>query len=134
MMEESWKPVAGYGGRYEVSTLGRIRSRSRWVPAGAGSRYIRGRILSQDIGGRANNYRRVMLANPKRHAYVHHLVLETWVGSRPVDMLGCHRDDDGFNNRLDNLYWGTDLDNRADKARNTGRTEPVEADADTVPF
>lgn len=131
---EYWKPVHGYIGVYEISSHGRVRRCGRHIRCGDGMRYIRTRILAQDIGGRANNYRRVNLMGPKRHAYVHHLVLEAFVGSRPVDMVCCHRNDDGFDNRLDNLYWGTQQDNLADKARNTGRTEPVEADADTVPF
>lgn len=132
---ETWKPIPGYVGRYEVSSHGRVRRCGRWIPCDKGHRYIRTRILAQDIGGRANNYRRVMLMGPKRHAYVHHLVLESFVGERPVDMVSCHRNDDGFDNRLVNLYWGTAADNLADKARNsTPQLQPVGADDDGVPF
>ena len=134
---EVWKPIPGYEGRYEVSDLGRVRRTGRWLrcgPGGGGQRRVRTRILALAIGGRANNYHRVMLKAPQRHAYVHHLVLETFTGERPVDMVGCHRNDDGFDNRLANLYWGTNLDNLADKARNAGKASPVEAGDDVVPF
>lgn len=133
---EIWKPVPGYVGRYEVSDLGRVRRCGRYIICGEGRRYIRTKILAQDIGGRANNYRRVNLMGPKRHAYVHHLVLEAFVGERPIDMLGCHRNDDGFDNALTNLYWGTEEDNAANKARNR-QPEPALAgvgDDDGVPF
>jgi hypothetical protein len=36
-------------------------------------------------------------------------------------MYGCHRDDNRYNNHLDNLYWGTPWQNKQDAKRN-GRT------------
>jgi hypothetical protein len=50
--------------------------------------------------------------------YVHHLVLEAFVGPRPKGMECCHWDDDATNNRLSNLRWGTRLDNMQDRIRN----------------
>ena len=50
--------------------------------------------------------------------YVHHLVLEAFVGPRPPGMSGLHRDDDPANNHVDNLYWGTSSENAFDRVRN----------------
>ena len=47
-MEESWKPVVGYEGLYEVSDLGRVRSLDRVVKGKRNSKWERkGRILQQ---------------------------------------------------------------------------------------
>lgn len=51
--------------------------------------------------------------------YLHHAVLETFVGPRPTpDHHALHADDDPMNNRLDNLRWGTRQDNLADRRAN----------------
>jgi hypothetical protein len=52
---------------------------------------------------------------------MHHLVLETFVGPRPLGFDGCHNNDDASNNSLSNLRWATRQDNINDRARN-GRT------------
>ena len=59
--------------------------------------------------------------------YIHHLVLEVFVGPRPtLAHHALHRDDDPLNNRLENLYWGTGQDNIRDRARNRpGWSQPT---------
>jgi hypothetical protein len=47
---------------------------------------------------------------------VHKLVLEAFVGLRPVGMECCHRDGTKTNNSLDNIRWDTSAGNAADKA------------------
>lgn len=48
--------------------------------------------------------------------FVHHLVLEAFVGPCPEGMEACHfPDSDPKNNSLCNLRWGTHADNEADK-------------------
>jgi hypothetical protein len=42
---------------------------------------------------------------------VHHLVLEAFVGQRPVGLFGLHKDNNPGNNVVDNLYWGTQIEN-----------------------
>lgn len=116
---ETWRPVVGHEGFYEVSDLGRVRRVARQIHRGCLTFMAPRRILPKHKGGRANNYWRVMLNVPvMRHAYVHHLVLAAFVGPRPADHVICHSNDDGFDNRLANLYYGTAEDNRADAARN----------------
>lgn len=43
--------------------------------------------------------------------YVHELVLESFVGPRPIGMECRHKDGNAGNNRSDNLCWGTHQDN-----------------------
>ena len=51
------------------------------------------------------------------HEYVHRLVLETFVGPRPDGMEARHLNGDCQDNRVENLIWGTPLENGADKIR-----------------
>lgn len=55
---------------------------------------------------------------------LHRLVLECFEG--PANgRFGLHRNDDPADNRLCNLYWGTQKDNAADRVRNgTQRSAP----------
>jgi hypothetical protein len=52
---------------------------------------------------------------------VHRIILETYVGLRPIGLEACHWDDDKLNNRTRNLRWDTKLANAKDAIRN-GRT------------
>lgn len=49
---------------------------------------------------------------------VHRLVLLAFRGECPPNCEGCHYDDNKENNALDNLRWGTRVENCADKIRN----------------
>lgn len=62
-------------------------------------------------------YRQVALyRNGVRKApKVHRLVLEAFVGPPSDGQEGCHKDGNPSNNAITNLYWGTPLENHADK-------------------
>lgn len=103
-MIEVWRPVLGYEGRYEVSSLGRVRS------------LITDRIMRQQLNGKAEDhadYYRVKLAGG-RQRYVHHLVCEAFFGPRPAGMYACHANGNHRDNWMDNIYWGTAEQNVAD--------------------
>lgn len=48
-------------------------------------------------------------------AYVHRLVLATFVGPCPDGMVACHNDGDPLNNYVGNLRWDTPKNNCRDK-------------------
>lgn len=110
---EEWRSVVGHEGRYEVSSLGRVRS----LDMAPGERYSRaakpGRILKLNT---THTYLRVSLVR-HRYAYVHHLVAEAFRGARPLPHSGPgryevnHRDGNKRNNRSDNLEWVTSTQN-----------------------
>lgn len=50
-----------------------------------------------------------------RHAYVHRLVLETFIGACPSGMEACHNDSNTMNNSLSNLRWDTPVSNQQDR-------------------
>ena len=108
---ETWNPVVGHEGRYEVSDLGQVRSIDRYD---ANGRLMRGKTLSPKT--QSGGYLVVNLwhQNKGTMRYVHRLVLESFRGARD-DMQGCHNDGDQKNNHLDNLRWGTASDNAYDR-------------------
>lgn len=117
--KEEWRPVVGYEGRYEVSSLGRVRSvaRSVWIPAtwrtAAYRRRERGRLLSPSR--LRKGYRRVNLEGVAHS--VHRLVLEAFVGPCHEGMEGCHCDGNPGNNAIDNLRWDTRKGNWDDRRK-----------------
>jgi len=107
MVIEIWKPIINYENLYEISNCGRIK---RLI----GHRCIKGRILKQEKC--KNGYLRVTLCKRgvcKRYL-VHRLVLETFIGSCPEGMEGCHNDGNRGNNFTENLRWDTHKNNGQD--------------------
>lgn len=114
---EVWLPIGGYEGIYEVSSLGRVRSLDRVCPYG---RRRTGRVRvprRQSSGHLTMSLSRDGLS---KDFQVHHLVLLAFVGPRPEGAEGCHWDDDGSNNRIENLRWDTRSANALDCVRNGG--------------
>ena len=109
MEEEIWKPVVGWEGLYEVSNMGRVRSLPRAT--------TRGRILKANI--QALHYPQVVLSrNGKIKTFeVHKLVMNAFVGPRPMGMEACHNNGDWNDCRLANLRWDTRKSNHADKRK-----------------
>jgi hypothetical protein len=105
-MEEIWKPIKGFEGRYDVSNLGRIRSYLKRGPGKGTPRFLKGRIRS--------GYTRVSLIDWKNDCDVHTLVLSAFSGPRPDGYVCCHKDNNKQNNCIDNLEWGTQSHNSKD--------------------
>lgn len=108
-----WRPIPGFDG-YEVSDVGEVRS---WRPISAwASVPTEPRLLQQS--SHAKGYRNVSLGTGTRLSTtrpVHRLVLEAFVGPRPVGMECRHLNGNRSDNRLANLCWGTSLDNSRDR-------------------
>lgn len=115
---EIWKPVVGYEGIYEVSSLGKIRCKK-------GEKSLR-------FSGPPKNKRFVVdlyKDGKKRTIKVHVLVLEAFVGPRPTNFYACHNDGNPLNNDIKNLRWDTPKSNSADRLKhgtdNRGEKSPV---------
>lgn len=123
MSEETWKQLPGYGGHYEVSDMGRVRSRDRSVerkhPSGKPAKFFYpGRLLTP---GNANKYGyktvHVGVDGKKYTLSVHWMVLTTFVGPCPEGMEACHNNGKAGDNRLSNLRWDTHYENNQDRKR-----------------
>lgn len=99
---EEWRAVVGFEGLYEVSDHGRVKSLRHVIP----------RLLRAS----SDRYPKVNLhGNGTRSVRVHILVLTAFVGPAPDGMECLHADDDGHNNCLTNLRWGTHSENGDDR-------------------
>ncbi|MFJ4997129.1 NUMOD4 motif-containing HNH endonuclease [Microbacterium sp. NPDC088619] len=115
---QSWRPVVGFEGIYEVSDQGNIRSLTRIDPhprLGEVHRLGKRRSLIE----MGNGYMRVMLSSggKKSQVSVHRVVLEAFVGPCPPGMEACHANGIRGDNRLSNLRWDTRVSNAADRAQ-----------------
>ena len=118
-MDEIWKPIPGYEGKYEVSNLGRVRSldRSVWC-CGAikGSYFSRkpGRVLRPALA--STGYPSVVLGRGNTQN-VHVLVALAFLGPCPAGCEVRHIDGSRNNPCVDNLQYGTRRDNIEDSKK-----------------
>jgi len=111
---EEWRKIQGYGGRYEVSNLGRIRSYSTTSYNGDVSNIPT--IKRQSIV--SSGYYVVNLSeNGKSHVRtVHQLVLESFSKQkRKNEQETRHINSCRTDNRIDNLCWASSKENASDR-------------------
>ena len=110
-MNEIWKDIQGFEGKYQVSNMGRVRSLDMTVhnPGRSGDYFQKGRILVPYQ--ERNGYLRVTLINgdrsTKQKISIHRLVAIAFVGGYAEGLEVNHIDEVRTNNRADNLEWVT---------------------------
>ena len=103
---EQWRDVIGFEGIYQVSDCGQIKS----IQTGKFKKItINKHNLRPYLALWKNN--RQLICKP------HKLVMDAFVGPRPVGMECCHNDGNPNNNHLNNLRWDTSKNNHADKVK-----------------
>lgn len=108
-----WRPIPGFDGDYLVSDDGQVRS-------APGKHWREGKIRALVLHpSRHYNVSLTKDGAGRMHA-VHRLVALAFLGAPPPGHEVCHRDGDGLNNRVGNLYWGTRAENMQDKVRHGG--------------
>ena len=116
---EEFRPVPGWEGLYEVSSLGRIKSLPRTVLAKGRKPYVRPeRFMS--LQADRYGYKYCDLTRDAKHhrRSVHVLVAQAWHGPKPEEGMGAlHRNGIESDNRPENLYWGTPKQNYEDAVR-----------------
>lgn len=114
MKRERWRWIKYYRGLYKISNFGRVKS------------YHRGKIRICKPRTDSHGYLQACLYKNGRREdrFVHHLVLEAFVGPCPEGLEGCHDPDDNpKNNRSDNLRWGTRSSNVYDSIKHGTRVD-----------
>ena len=107
--EEIWIDIKGYEGLYEVSNLGRVKSKDRRVRVfqkSAFYRNLKGKVLAPS---RTIGYEKVNLNKEGRieHKIVHRLVAEAFIPNENNLPIVNHKDESRSNNHVDNLEWCT---------------------------
>jgi len=99
---EEWRQLKRWP-RYYVSSFGAVKG-----PKG---------VLKPSLT--FDGYLRICVSNDqiRKTVVVHALVLEAFVGPRPVGQVARHLNGDKKDNRLTNLQWGTPAENYQDKRR-----------------
>jgi len=111
---ETWRPIAGYEGLYEVSDLGHVRSLPRKTASGMRG----GKILKPAARNKYGHVRVSLHVNGRSTLrQVHQLVAEAFLDPCPPGMEPRHGDGDPGNNAAANLSYGTKSDNCLDSVR-----------------
>lgn len=106
LANEEWRDVVGWGGLYQVSNLGRVKSLPKSV------KFKDGRVRDYDNKilsplHTSSGYLHVMLyANTcRKQYYIHRLVCEAFISNTSAHSDVNHIDGCKTNNRLCNLEW-----------------------------
>lgn len=110
---EVWKGIKGYEGIYKVSNLGNVKSLKRLTNIHGKETWIYSEKLlkpSKDKKGYliVNLYKNKKCKSMK----VHRLVALAFLKNPEFKRCVCHYDNNTSNNKIDNLYWGTDKENQ----------------------
>lgn len=109
--KETWKPVVGYEGLYEVSDLGRVKKVARTITKADGTiKKVDERILKPSD---SNGYQIVGLYRNgvSKPNWVHRLVAQAFIPNPNKLPEVNHKDEIRANNKLDNLEWISHRDN-----------------------
>ena len=100
-MKEIWKDIEGYEGLYQVSNLGRVKSKHR----------VSERILKPSINSRG--YMLVILSKNGEYksGKVHRLVAQSFIPNTENKPQVNHIDENKTNNMASNLEWVTVKEN-----------------------
>lgn len=117
-MSEEWRDVVGYEGRYQVSSMGRVKSLERKVPKWDGERTVKERILKPCVKGSGYLYVNLYAGGRTRAFYVHRLVCEAFHDNPDNKQQVNHLNEDKTDNRACNLEWCTAEENTNFGTRN----------------
>jgi hypothetical protein len=102
LLAETWKPMVGFEGLYEVSNLGRIKSLKRNSTSGG--------IIKTHVN-RGYEYFHPCKNGKHRNMKVHRAVAEAFIPNPDNKPDVNHKDENPLNNRVDNLEWATKKEN-----------------------
>lgn len=107
MKEEIWKPIEGFEGLYWISSHGRVRSNA-----------LNGECLKLRVASKYGHLRVALRKNGKRSFFgLHQLVLKAFIGPCPPNFESLHKNGKPWKNNIENLRYGTRLENAADRRR-----------------
>ena len=107
---EFWKDVPEWELSYQISSLGRLKSKDRMVTRGSGLMKIKGRLFRYVID---NGYKRVSLSGygKSRKEYIHRIICFAFIPNPDSKPEVNHKNGIKLDSRLMNLEWVTKTEN-----------------------
>ena len=91
VLKEIWKDIEGYEGLYQVSNLGKVKSKRKILSPAKGE-YLK---VNLNKNGKQNT------------CYIHRLVALTFIPNQNNYTHINHKDENKYNNNVNNLEWCT---------------------------
>ena len=115
-MQEIWKDVKNYEDKYQVSNLGRVKSKERFFNNNGGLQKVHEKILTQhkQYGKNDNEYMFVNFSIKHKtiNKLVHRLVAQAFLKDYDENLEVNHKDGNRSNNNINNLEMTTRSENQ----------------------
>jgi hypothetical protein len=112
LLMEIWKPINGYEGWYEISSLGNVRSLDRKVDFEDG-RYAtyKGKPIKRVINSNGYYVTSIWKNSKSKIIYIHRLVADNFIPNPNNLNIVNHKDGNKLNNSIENLEWVSVIEN-----------------------
>lgn len=110
MIQEEWRPIKGYEGVYEVSSLARVRSldvikNTLSRMQNPMKRPFKGKVLTPKLSNSGYLFVQLYSHSRSKNKYIHRLVAEAFCPNPDNQKQVNHKDECKTNNLPENLEW-----------------------------